>query len=201
MQLEQLTDEALVGRIRDGDQAALQALSVRLAARWEGRIGRRLAPGIRRKVAVSDILQEASIVAVERVADFQDRGDGSFARWFARIVELKIKEAVRRYAGTQRRDVGREITERRLPISHAVAATTPTPSQMMAGEELKDAVRRALNQLPEDHRRVLRLLQDEGRTMDQAARAMDRSKEATRKLYARALLRLKQLLDRETREP
>ena len=195
--LDDLSDETLVRRMREGEPDALRVLTERHAARLQARIRRRLFAGLSRKVAVSDILQEANIVAAERMAGFQDRGAGSYARWFGRIVELKIKEVVRRYAGTQRRDVAREVSNSRLPPSRGIVSPAPTPSEVLAGEELKDAVRRALKRLSAEHQRVLRLLQGDGLSLDHAAAALGRTREATRKLYARALLSLRAEMGQE----
>jgi RNA polymerase sigma factor (sigma-70 family) len=70
----------------------------------------------------------------------------------------------------------------------------PSPSQMAIAAETKEAARRALDKLPEDYRTVLRLLQEEQLDMDQAAERLGRSREATKKLYGRALSRFAELL-------
>jgi RNA polymerase sigma factor (sigma-70 family) len=56
--------------------------------------------------------------------------------------------------------------------------------------ELRDSLREALAELPEDHREVLRLLQDEGLTFEVAAARMGRSVGAVKKLHGRVLARL-----------
>ena len=55
--------------------------------------------------------------------------------------------------------------------------------------ELRDAARTAMQMLPEDYRLVLELTRVRGLTLDEAAHALGRSFEATKKLRTRALAR------------
>jgi RNA polymerase sigma-70 factor (ECF subfamily) len=187
------SDEDLVKRIRGGDDAALRALSERITARLGSRIEQRLMPGMRRKIAASDILQEAYLSALPRLADFEDRGEGSFGAWFGKIVEAKIADAVRRHVDAGKRSVGREVTRAARCPTGRFAAPGPTPSQVAAGTELKGVVREALQKLPEDSREVIELLQGEGASLEEAATRLGRSREAVKKLYGRALARLEEL--------
>ncbi len=188
------TDEELVAKAKQGDRAALEALLARHTARLLGRIRQRMKGGLARKVAPSDVLQEAHLVAALELSKFEDRGDGSFSRWLEKIVELKILEAVRRYAGADKRSVNREVTQSRLPPLNP-ASPLPSPSQVAMAAELKDAVKDALSQLSPDQRRVLELLRDRQLSVEAAAGRLCRSPGAVRKLYGRALARLEELLD------
>ncbi|MHC4470458.1 MAG: sigma-70 family RNA polymerase sigma factor [Planctomycetota bacterium] len=190
--LSELSDEDLVREIRAGDDGALRALSERYTAKLQERVGRRLMPGMRRKVAASDILQEAYLSALPRLDDFEDRGGGSFGAWFNRIVEVKIADAVRRHVETAKRSVGQEVTRSARCPTHRFAAPGPSPSQVVAGSELKEAVREAFARLPEDFREVIDLLQVEHLSLEEAADRMGRTKEAVKKLYGRALSRLEE---------
>jgi len=194
------SDEGLVRRIRGGDDAALKALSDRYAERLTNRIRQRLMPGMRRKIAASDILQEAYLSALPRLADFEDRGEGSFGRWFGRIVEVKIADAVRRHVEATKRGVRREVTRAARCPTNRIAAASPSPSQVLVGAELKEAVRAAFEKLPDDARRVIELLQHERLSLDEAADRLGRSKEAVKKLYGRALSRLEELVGLEPEE-
>lgn len=191
--LTDLNDEDLVRRIRGGDDLALKALSDRYAARLTRRVQQRLMPGMRRKVAASDILQEAYLSALPRLGDFEDRGEGSFGRWFGRIVEVKIADAVRRHVQAAKRGVRREVTRSARCPTNRFAGQAPSPSQVLVGAELKEAIRAALEELPEDSRLVIDLLQEERLSLEEAADRMGRTKEAVKKLYGRALSRLEEL--------
>jgi DNA-directed RNA polymerase specialized sigma24 family protein len=60
--------------------------------------------------------------------------------------------------------------------------------------ELDTAVQRAFAALPEDYREVLRLTRQNHMSIAGAATCLGRTREATKKLYARALARLTALL-------
>jgi RNA polymerase sigma factor (sigma-70 family) len=62
-------------------------------------------------------------------------------------------------------------------------------------EEFRAAARAALERLPEAHREVLQLIQEEHLTVDEAAARMGRTREAVRKLYSRALARFAELIN------
>jgi len=188
------SDEDLVRGIQAGDDDALRALSDRFSARLTGWVRQRLMPGMRRRVAASDILQEAYLSALPRLADFEDRGEGSFGKWFSRIVEIKIADAVRQHVKASKRGVGREVTRSARCPTNRIAAPAPSPSQVLVGDELREAVRTALDQLPQDSRRAIELLQHECLSVEDAAIRMGRSREAMKKLYGRALSRLEALV-------
>jgi RNA polymerase sigma-70 factor (subfamily 1) len=193
-ELEALSDEALAKRIQDGDESCLKVLTDRYYAKLRGRIERGMAPAMRRRVAASDILQEASLVALRRFADFEDRGEGSFGAWFVKIVDLKVQEAVQRHVTARKRTVEHEVTRRDRRPTGVFPAREHSPSQLLIGEELKQATRKAIEELPERHREVLRLLQDERLTTKEAAERMGLSRDAVRQLYARALARIEEML-------
>ena len=67
-------DVALLERIRAGDEDAFRALMERHLPELSARIDRWLPARVRRKVSVSDVLQEAQIVAFRRLPEFVDRG-------------------------------------------------------------------------------------------------------------------------------
>jgi RNA polymerase sigma-70 factor (ECF subfamily) len=187
MDESELAEEELVRRIREGDESALPALFdrhletlTRYARAW-------LPAKLNRKVSVADVLQEARIAALKRRLDFEHRGPGSARNWLLRIVELKVKEAVRAHAGTGRRAVDREISRGGRPDTGQLEAKGPSPSEVVAGAEAKDLADRALAELPEHYREVLQLARVERLSLREVAERTDRSREAVKKIYARAL--------------
>jgi RNA polymerase sigma-70 factor (ECF subfamily) len=186
-------EEDLVAAARGGDDEALAELVERCSGRLLARLNARLKGGLHRKVAASDILQEAHLVASRRIDSFEDRGRGSFDRWLGKIVDLKLREAVRRFAGSEKRGLDREITGGRLPAAD-LAGRGPTPSQVAMGQELKEQARDALTRLSDDQRQVVELLQEKRLTATEAAEVMGKSEAAVKRLYGRALARLEELL-------
>lgn len=187
------TDEELVSRILRGDREAEQALCVRHAEVLRVLARRRLPPAVRRKVAESDVIQDAYLTAFTRLRDFEDRGSGSFLAWVKGIVDLKAREAVRQYAGTGKRAVAREVTKGARGDTNGFPGRSPPPSQEAMGREAEALLRRAMAQLPEDYRTVLRLVYEEGQSFEEVAPRMGRSRDAVRVLYGRALARVSKL--------
>src|SRR5262245_31175744 len=92
-----LPDAELLRRARDGDHGAFGELLERHGSDLRRFAAARLPPGLARRVSVSDVLQEAHIVALARAPALEIRDDRSVRKWLFKIVELKVKETVRRH--------------------------------------------------------------------------------------------------------
>ena len=182
------SDEELVRRARNGDEAARSALVGRHARQLRARAQRLLPRVLRRKVAESDIVQEAWIAAFLRLGEFEERGEGSFARWMATVLDRKVLDEVRRFAGTGKRDVRREVAAGSSVERHAGAASDPSPSTEAVRGEERTRIDAAMATLPEPQRAVISLVQEERLTFEQAGARIGRSADAARKLYGRAVL-------------
>jgi len=182
------TDEQMVSRIRAGDGGAAQALFAKHFPLLRARVQRRMAPRSRVRQAESDVIQEACMAAFLRLAEFEDRGPGSFGKWLGGIVDNKLRESIRRHLGTGKRDARREqgIADGILGI---VAPDRSPSSAAMATEEML-ALLRAIEGLPEHYRTVLHLLYEQGLSLRDAAQRMERSPDAVRMLYGRAIAAL-----------
>jgi RNA polymerase sigma-70 factor (ECF subfamily) len=107
---------------------------------------------------------------------------------------------VRHYCGTQRRDIrlerelAVELDESSRVLDRALAAKLSSPSQQAARREQAVLLAEALEKLPDDYREVLILHHLEECNFPEVARRMGRSVEAVKKLWARALARLRRLL-------
>src|SRR5262245_55692459 len=103
------SDEELARRARDGDAAAVAELHRRHDAMLRAHAAGRLPPAMRAKVGASDVVQDAWVGALASLADFEDRGPGSFAAWLRRILEFKAVDEVRRHVEAASRDARREV--------------------------------------------------------------------------------------------
>jgi len=196
IEMTDLPDEELVRRAQAGDDRAFTVLMQRHGEALRRHAERRLPPGLRRRVSVADVLQEARIVAHTRRGDFEDRGDGSFRNWLMRIVDLKVRDAVRDHVGREKRSLAREAPTQVKIDAGPLPGAQPTPSEVAVGAELADLAARALSSLPADYQEVFRLARHEGLTLREVADRMGRTREATKKLYGRALSRFTEELQR-----
>ena len=189
--------EELLALARGGDDAALgQALErfrpyLTVLARVQ--IGRRL----QGKADPADVVQETFLRAVRDVAQFRGTSDRELAGWLRQILASRLADLVRHYCGTQRRDVRLEqalqveLDQSSQVLERGLVAPLSSPSQQAAGHEQAAWLAQALERLPEDYREVLVLRHLEECAFPEVARRMGRSVEAVKKLWARALARLR----------
>jgi RNA polymerase sigma-70 factor (ECF subfamily) len=159
-------------------------------------IGRRL----QGKADASDVVQETFLEAHRDFGQFQGDSEGELAGWLRRILASNLANLVRHYLGTRRRDVrlerqlAAELDESSRALDGALAADGSSPSQQAARRELAVILAGALEQLPDDHRDVIVLRHIEGLTFPEVAVRMGRSLDVVKKLWPRALGRLRRLL-------
>ena len=196
MAMQHPSDTELIRRFKAGDGDALKVLVERCEDLLQARVRARLPRHLRRKVSVSDVLQETMIVAYQRRGDFERRGDNGFRNWLLGIADLKAQAAAHRYRGVAKRAAGREVTRDQRPDTGQFVGANPSPSQVAIAAELKELARRAMAQLRDDYREVLRLAREEHLSRREVAQRMNRSREAIKKLYGRALLRFTEAFER-----
>lgn len=181
----------LLRRFRAGDEAAFRELLARHGNALSARIRRNLPRALSRRVAVSDVLQESCVVAYRRRETFEVRGEDAFRNWLLGIVDNKVKEAVRRHQGAGCRSARREVSRHERVPTGLFVGGAQSPSKHAEAREALQRTHAALARLPEDYERVLILTRIEGLTLREAGERMGRSREAMKKLYGRAVCRLK----------
>jgi RNA polymerase sigma-70 factor (ECF subfamily) len=189
-------DNALVERSRKGDEAAFRTLCERHADTLRRGLERRMPARLRKRLSVADVMQEAYVTAYQRLGDYEGPHSGSFKRWLERIAEYKLKEAARHHLDAAKRAAAREMSRHQRPDTRAFGGREPTPSRFAEAAETAAAIDAAIDALPEDYRTILRLVHAEGLTTAEAATRMDRSAEAARKLYGRAVSKLSERMER-----
>ena len=149
------------------------------------------------KVDPTDVVQETFVHAIRDAAQFRGSSDKELAGWLRQILAARLADLVRRYCGTQGRDVrlegggGGALDHSSQLLDRGLVAPLTSPSQQAARHEQAAWLARALEQLPEDYREVLVLHHLEECAFPEVARRMGRSVEAVKKLWARALARLR----------
>ena len=151
--------------------------------------------GLRPKVGASDLVQDSVVEAQQDFARFRGRTPEDLLAWLRGILCHNLADARRRYQEAARRQLRREES---LDAGHAaglrarLAADTPAPPELAAAREQGEALEAALARLPADYPRVLALRYDEGRSFAAVAAALGRSEGAAKKLWRRAVRRLRQ---------
>ena len=87
--------EDLVRRAQEGDPGAFAAISDLYRRRVEALAASRMAPALRRKIPVDDVVQETFVRAFESIGRFRWRGEDSFMRWIGTISRNVVARAAR----------------------------------------------------------------------------------------------------------
>jgi len=155
-----------------------------------------LDPDLRSKGGASDLVQETFLEAQRDFAGFEGSSTEELRAWLRQVLLHNVGAFTRRYRATSKREVAREV---RLGadgswtgIEPGPATSTLSPSGVAIEHERALALRRALERLPEDYRLVVVLRFEEGRSFEEIGRLTDRSPDAARKVWSRAMERLRQ---------
>ncbi len=144
------------------------------------------------KVDPSDLVQETFLEAHRGFARFRGTSEGELVQWLRQILVFRLAKLVRRYFGTQRRNVR---LERRLEDEldrssqkvQELALSQSSPSQKAANQEQAVLLANVLGELPADYREVIILRHFEELSFPEVARRMGRSADAIKKVWVRAL--------------
>ncbi len=193
-------DEA---RRTSGDSRLWASLLERHRDRLRRMVALRLDFRLQGRVDPSDIIQEALLEANDRRAEYaRDPEPMPLYLWLRFLVGQKIVEHHRRHLGTKARDVGREVSLYRRPMPEATSAAIAahllgrltSPSEAAVRAERKIRLQEALNRMVTIDREVLVLRHYEQLSNGEVALALGLDKSAASKRYARALVRLKEIL-------
>jgi RNA polymerase sigma-70 factor (ECF subfamily) len=193
----------LIERAAQGDHQLWGELLERHRARLRKLVALRLDQRLQGRVDASDIIQEAFLDASKRLPDYARGAEPMpFYLWLRFLVGQRIAEHHRRHLGARARDAGREVSLHRGPMPAATSAAIAaqllgrqtSPSQAAIRAERKLRLQEALNHMDPIDREVLVLRHYEQLTNGEAALVLGLDKSAASKRYARALVRLKDVL-------
>lgn len=155
-----------------------------------------LAPDLQAKGGASDLVQETFLEAQRDFGQFRGTSEADLLAWLRQMLLHNVGTFSRRFRETSKRDVAREVG---LSLGaseggpwNGVADNAPTPSGLAMINEQGAALQRALDRLAADHRRVIVLRYHEDRSFEEIGRLMGRSPDAARKLWTRAMQRLRE---------
>lgn len=190
----------LLAGARAGGEEALGRLLERyrayllLLARVQ--VGRRL----QGKVDPADLVQETFLEAARHFRQFRGTSEPELTAWLRQILAGCLTHLLRRYLGTQARDVrlerelGGELEQSSQALDRGLIADQSSPSQRASRREQAVLLADALERLPPDYREAIVLRHIEGLTFPEIASRMGRSVDSVEKLWARALPKLRRAL-------
>jgi len=148
----------------------------------------------------SDIVQETFLRASRGFSQFRGNSERELLAWLRQILSTTLAGALRKHCATGRRDAHVEcnlaemLDQSSAALDKALLSARSTPSQQVSRREQVVIVANAMAALPEPYRQVLVLRHVEGLSFPQVAQRMDRSPDAVRSLWARALTCLRSTL-------
>jgi RNA polymerase sigma-70 factor (ECF subfamily) len=161
---------------------------------------RELAPDLAAKVGASDLVQETFLAAGRDISQFAGGSPSELRRWLEGILRHLLCNTRRHYRETRKRRVDREVAVRpgrgepREDRVATVSVSMTSPSGRAMKQEREEALRAAMLGLPEHYRQVIQWHHQERLSFDAIAERIGSSSEAARKIWGRALLRLREEL-------
>src|SRR5262245_25856659 len=195
---------ALLDALHRGDAAAQAEVLARYRPWLRLLASLHLDRPLRARCDSSDVAQQALLEACRALAQFRGTTEAELTAWLRQILAHVLAHEARRYAGTQRRDVGREVSleqalaESSQRLGAVLAAPGTSPSGRAERREQEVLLADVLERLPDDYRAVIVLRNLQGLSHQAVARQMGRGVGAVRMLWVRALARLRQELDCRT---
>src|SRR5262249_33736499 len=190
-------EQALLDRLRAGDEQALGELFDLYRGRLWGMLYVRLDRRLAGRVAPEDVLQEAFLDVARRVGEYLDKPTVPFYVWLRFLTTQRMQMIQREHLGAQMRDAGMEVP---LASSESMAGQLvghlTSPSQAAIRRELQDRLRAALDEMEPFDREVLALRHLEELGNNEVAEVLGISKDAASKRHVRALKRLKEILEK-----
>jgi RNA polymerase sigma-70 factor (ECF subfamily) len=160
---------------------------------------RELDSDLRAKGGASDLVQETFLEAQKDFAQFQGNSEDELRAWLRQILLHNLANFTRRYRATAKRRLGREValdtTGSAADREGGLTIDMLSPSGVAMEEEQAQALRQALERLPDDYRQVILLRYQEQRSFEEIAPLMQRSYESVRSLWARAIRQLRREME------
>ena len=160
---------------------------------------RNLEHDLRPKISPSDVVQETCVEAQRNFVQFDGTTKRELLGWLRGILKNRVRKAERRFRTAAKRQLGREI---QLAGFTSVIAPNPNvpasasfPGRQIIADEDAARLAQALCGLPIDYQQVIQLRNWELRSFAEIGERMNRSSEAARSLWSRAVQRLTEELE------
>lgn len=193
--------QQLLDGIKRGDAEAVNRLLDRYREAVHRMVQMRLDQKIKRRVDVSDVVQDVLVEANRRLRDYLKNPPMAFHLWIRQIAKDRIIDAHRRHRTSGKRSVDREqalapVSEERSSILLAAELCDPqlTPAAAATQKELARHVEEALTQLGDPDCEIIVMRHYEHLSNQEIAVALSLTEPAASMRYLRAVRRLRSML-------
>lgn len=181
------TTQVLLGRIRDGDDAAREALLRRVLPMFERWARGRVPDAVRGAVETADLVQVTVIRALGRVERFESAHPGAFFAYLRQILLNALRKAVGEAAALPGRVAIEEV--------HELIADQGSALERIVGREHLLAYEQALAQLPSEHQALVVMRFEFGMSFVEIAAELGETPDGVRVKLNRALKKMAAYLD------
>jgi len=187
--LSSLSDADLVTRAQGGETHAFDIL----AERYADKVHRLTYRVLRNEEDAQDALQEAFLSAYRNLKRFE--GKSTFSTWLYRVaMNAALMKRRKRREGMVSLEEPRDREEGQITLQ--IADWGRGPVEETLNDELRDALDRAVQSLPEDLAQVFLLREEQGMSNAEAAEILDLSVPAVKSRLHRARVALRDYLNR-----
>ena len=195
------TEELLLGA-RDGDDDAVNRLIERHRNAVLRMVQMRLDQKVRRRVDVSDVVQDVMIDASRRLQEYIANPVMPFHLWLRHIAKDRIIDAHRRHRGSQKRSVDREQglavpgadDHSTMDLAAHLCDAELTPAAAATQREMAQRVEAAITELGEQDGEIIIMRHYEQLSNQEVSQALGLSEPAASMRYLRAVRRLRSML-------
>lgn len=162
---EQLTDQALIERVQNGDKQAFNFLVIK----YQNKICNLISRYVKNSGDVQDVAQEAFIKAYRALPSF--RSESAFYTWLYRIAVNTAKNYV---VAQGRRPPSTDIDAEDAENFESAGALKEisNPENLLLSEELRHVVFSTIDALPEDLKMAITLREIDGLSYEEIAEVM-----------------------------
>ena len=183
-------DMDLVHASKNGDAAAFE----QLVKRYDRKLFRIAQSVTHNREDSQDAVQEAFLKAYQHLADFREACQ--FSTWLIRITVNQSLMKLRKQRGAKEMSLDEDFGDEGDILPKEVTDWAPNPEQLCWASELRDILRKALEELRPISRTVFILRDVEGLTIDQTAVVLNMSQTAVKARLWRARLQLREALSK-----
>jgi RNA polymerase sigma-70 factor, ECF subfamily len=197
---QRVTVEELLAAARLGDAGQRDRLFQACRSYLNAIARTQVRTSLQAKADASDLVQLTLLEAHRDFDRFSGKSEAEWLAWLRKILAHNAADVIRHYAGTDKRQAGREVSlaqpedDSRFAGVPEPAGREATPSQQIICRDRQLQLAAALEALADDHREVILLRNFERLPFDEIAVRMQRSRPAVQMLWARALKKLQEAM-------
>ena len=176
---------------QQGDRSALGEILESFRSYLQLFADRQLGPDLKQKFGGSDLVQQTFLDAQQAFPRFVGETPDELRVWLERILLNNLGDLARQFRGAGKRQLQREVSLAGRWPEIDTPVDPSTPSKKIIAREEEERLRRGLARIPDDYRQVIVMRNLERRPFEAIGVALGRSTGAAKKLWSRAILRLK----------